>query len=209
MKISKYLLTTAALVASFGASANAQVTGSLGGGVGTFHALSISAPAVCGPCTLGPGVATILGGTTYNADQPFADIPKGGVFGGNFLSAGPTSTGPAIMTFNAPLSYISFLWGSPDTYNQLKVNSTSGTQIFTAAGMGFASTNGNQAYSQYVQFAANAGVKITSLEFASTTDAFETANFSTTSTVPEPSTYALMGAGLAALAFASKRRKLA
>lgn len=212
MKIYKHLLATAALAASFSMSASAQVTGSLGGGFGTFHALSGPAACTIGfPCTLGPGIATIVGGTVYNADQPFADIPAGGIFGGNFLASGPTATSPSTMTFmGTGLQYISFLWGSPDLYNTLTVNSTGGSQMFTANGMGFAVTNGNQAFSQYVQFSANAGQSITSLVFSSpSTDAFEAANFSTTSVVPEPSTYALMAAGLLALGFASKRRKRA
>ena len=80
---------------------------------------------------------------------------------------------------------------------------------FTASGLGFAVTNGNQTFSQYVQFVASAGTTIASLSFTSGgTDAFEAANFSVTP-IPEPETYALMLAGLAALGFVSKRRKQA
>ena len=49
--------------------------------------------------------------------QPFADIPAGAIAGGNFLSAGPTTTEPSTVTFSGGIDYISFLWGSPDTYN--------------------------------------------------------------------------------------------
>jgi hypothetical protein len=54
------------------------------------------------------------------------------------------------------------------------------------------------------------GSGITSLSFtnSSSIDAFEVANFSITP-IPEPETYALMLAGLAALGFVSKRRKQA
>ena len=80
------------------------------------------------PCTLTGSVnATIVGGTILNADQPFADIPKGVIAGGNFLSAGPTTTEPSTVTFGGGIDYISFLWGSPDTYNTLTVITTAGT----------------------------------------------------------------------------------
>ncbi len=209
MNISKTLVATAALVASFSASASAQVVGSLGGGNQPF--LSLSGPATCTlgtPCTLGPGVGTIVGGSTFQSDQPFADIPKGVILDGRFLAAGPTAGTPATLSFLKPIDYISFLWGSPDLHNVLTVNSTAGTQQFSAASLGFAVTNGDQAFSQYVKFQANAGVLITSLVFSNdpNTNAFEAANFST---VPEPSTYVMMATGLAALAFASKRRKQA
>lgn len=210
MNIVKSLLGTVALAASLGAQA--QVTGALGGGYGTF--LLLSAPATCTlvtPCTLTGDVnATIVGGTILNSDQPFADIPKGAIVGGNFLSSGQTTTMPSTVTFSSGLDYVSFLWGSPDTYNSLTVVTTAGNLVFTAAGLGFSVTNGNQSFSQYVEFTADAGVDILGLIFTNSrvTDAFEVANFSLTP-IPEPETYALMLAGLAAVGFISRRRRRA
>jgi len=211
MKISKLVLASAALCASL--AANAQVAGSLGGGFGTFLQLSSTGLS-------GGTVATLSGGTVYTADQPFADIPSGVVFGGDFLAAGPTSGTTATLNFTGGgVDYISFLWGSPDLYNVLTVTSTGGfTQTFTAGvssaaptatSLNFSVTNGNQGFSQYVQFAGLLGSKITSLSFtnAPAQDAFESANYSITTPVPEPETYALLLAGLGAVGFVASRRR--
>ena len=215
MKFTKTLLASAALMASV--SASATVTGStIPSSFGPFLSLTTSAVGTkCAPqgaatCSLATPTNTIAGGTIYSADQPFADIPAGAVFQNRFLASGPTSGDPALLTFATGVSYLSFLWGSPDTYNTLTITDSGGTTFnFTASGLGFSQTNGNQSFSQYVQFVASAGTTIKSLSFTSNgTDAFETANFSITP-IPEPETYALMLAGLAALGFVSKRRKQA
>ncbi|MCE9659889.1 MAG: PEP-CTERM sorting domain-containing protein [Burkholderiales bacterium] len=82
--------------------------------------------------------------------------------------------------------------------------------VFDVTSLGFSVTNGDQSFSQYVQFVADAGVDITGLIFTNAnppTDAFEVANFTVTAPVPEPETYALMLAGLAAVGFISRRRR--
>jgi hypothetical protein len=202
VKFSKIIIASAALVAAFGA--NAQVTGSLGGGYGTFLELSDAGLS-------GGSVATLNGGTVYTDDRPFADIPAGVVFGGDFLAAGPIAGTPATLTFTGTgVDYISFLWGSPDLYNRLTVTSTGGvTQSFDVGTLGFLSTNGDQNVSEYVQFTASAGVMITSLSFSNAPekDAFEAANFSVTTPIPEPSTYALLLAGIGAIGFVARRRR--
>lgn len=199
MKIARTLLASAALLAAVGAQA--QVVGSAGGGNGSFLTLSQAGLS-------GGAVATLSGGVVYTNDQPFADIPKGNVT--SFLATGPTAGQPATLSFaDGGVSYISFLWGSPDSYNQLTVNSTNGSQMFTTALLGLPG-DGNQSVSRYVQFSGVGAAKITSLVFTNTpaTDAFETANYSITP-VPEPETYALMLAGLGVVGFVAKRRRSA
>ena len=214
MNFGKTLLASVALAASLGAQA--QVTGGLGALGNDFFGLS--APQTCtigSPCTMtATGVTgTIVGGTILASDQPFADIPKGGVVGGLFLSAGPTTTEPSSVSFSAGLKDISFLWGSPDLYNKLTVVTTAGNVFFDVTSLGFSVTNGDQSFSQYVNFVADAGVSITGLLFTNnpSIDAFEVANFNHSAgqivTVPEPETYALMLAGLGAVGFIGRRRR--
>jgi hypothetical protein len=209
MKLSRSLLALSVFAVALGAQA-APATGSLGGGSGTFLTLA-------GPGTLGSGgtlsgldAGVDLGGTVFTSDHPtFAAMPTGTV--GAFLAAGPATNdgGAATMTFTTGLKEISFLWGSPDVYNLLTVGSSDGSSAtFTAAGMGFAVTNGNQGFAQYVTFVAAAGTTITSLMFNNLPNeaAFEVSNFNVTP-VPEPETYALILAGLVAIGFITRRRR--
>ena len=204
MKLVKTLVTTAAILASLGA--NAAVTGALGGGFGSFATLSGPGTPNSGGTLSGAVSATIVGGSVLAADSPpFADDVAPG---SNYLSAGPVAGSPATLTFSgAGVDYVSFLWGSPDLFNSLTVNSTgSAGQVFTATSLGFPVTNGDQSFNQSVQFTALAGAKITSLVFSSTDNAFESANFSITP-IPEPETYALMMAGLGVMGFVARRRR--
>lgn len=197
MKTISSIVGAAAIVLS--SAAGASVTGSLGGGGGTFLALSSAGLS-------GGSVATLSGGTVYANDQPFADIPKGTVT--DFLAAGVLAGQPATLTFTSPVSYLSFLWGSPDLYNLLTIISTDITQTFTVSTLGFAVTDGNQAFSQYVQFSSAPGSKITGVVFSNTPaqDAFEVANFSIAS-IPEASTIAMMLGGMGVVGFVARRRR--
>ncbi|MBB4618343.1 PEPxxWA-CTERM sorting domain-containing protein [Sphingomonas abaci] len=187
------------------AAANATVVGSLGGGTGTFATLSSAG-------LDGGTVATLSGGTVYTSDRPFADMPAGTIFGNTFLAAGPLAGQPATLNFGSALSYLSFLWGSPDTWNRLTVNTNLGSYDFTVNSLNFAVRDGNQAFSQYVQFAASAGESITGVTFTNdpARDAFEVANFNYTlaaAAVPEPATWAMMLLGFGMIGAAARYRR--
>jgi len=201
MRIMKFALLGAAMAVA-PTMANAAVVGNLGRGTGDFLSLSSAG-------LNGGAVATLQGGTVYNQDLPFADDPAGFLFGGNFLAAGPLAGQPATLTFTQPVTYLSFLWGSPDTYNRFSLRTNlNNTYNFDVASLNFAVRDGNQNFSQYVQFAASAGETITSATFTNlpAADAFEVANFSI-SPVPEPATWALMLVGFGMVGATARYRR--
>lgn len=215
MKFVKTAVAAATLLVA-ASGAQSQVIGAVvGPDVGPFLSLTAAGLAASGSFA----GATLVGGTVYASDQVVADMPKGAGSAtvGNFLAAGPSSGAPATLTFTAPVQGVSFLWGSPDLYNLLTVTTTAGVQTFVAdpslanaaaASLGFAQSNGNQDFSQYVSFAAQGASGIVSLRFDNVpaTDAFEVSNFRVTA-IPEPGTYALMIAGLGAVGFIASRRR--
>nr|WP_244646581.1 PEPxxWA-CTERM sorting domain-containing protein [Sphingomonas sp. CFBP 8760] len=191
----------AAAVFAVPSTANAALVGSLGGGTGPFRTLTSAG--------LDDGaIATLSGGAVYTADLPFADIPEGDIAGNAFLAAGVQAGQPAVLNFTNPTTYVSFLWGSPDVYNRLSLTTSVATYAFDVASLGFAVRDGNQSFSQYVQFAASAGETITSLSFSNApmTDAFEVANFTVTA-VPEPATWGMMLLGFGMVAGAARYRR--
>ena len=198
------LLASAAIFTVLAAvPANAAVVGSLATGPAS-NLLTLSQAGLSNGMT---PVATLVGGTVYSGDKPFADQPAGSI--SSFLAAGPTSGSIATLNFLNPTNFLSFLWGSPDTYNVLTVFTNTGSQEFTASALGFPVTNGSQSFSQYVRFQGTDNTTINSVSFTNrpSTDAFESTNFSVTAPVPEPATWAMMLVGFGGIGFAMRRRK--
>jgi hypothetical protein len=110
-------------------------------------------------------------------------------------AAGFSTTGT--LTFAAPVTSYTFLWGSPDSYNSVSDGKVS------VSGSSLGSGSGNNADTTLYTFLDLSG--FTTLTFKTTGIAFELA---TVSPVPEPGTYALLLAGLGVVGFSTRRRML-
>lgn len=108
----------------------------------------------------------------------------------------------ATYTFDALMGTLSFIWGSPDTYNDLVIMLSGGGGTTTINGSEVFGTQGSLA-----SFVTISGVTFTTVTFISTTaNAFEYANI-TVSEVPLPAAGFLLLIGMGGLAVASRRRR--
>jgi PEP-CTERM motif len=152
----------------------------------------------------------ITGGQIKTGDVANTNIqPLGG--DGSYWSMDPSNapaTSEGSISFTSLMSKVSFLWGSPDSFNNLVVRLAGGGEYTVVP---FA-TGGVNANSRYLTIEAGAGEAISGLSFSSGSNsgnyAFEVDNLRyTVSPIPEPETYALMLAGLGLVGFIARRRR--
>jgi len=156
----------------------------------------------------------------YSSSVPFIRLTPAGTVGEKFLAVGRVGAGGSnnntstVNLSSLDASYVSFLWGSPDTFNLLTVSTNDNDYFFsstTVPGFSFPFNGADVGY--YVGFQVDGidDMSIDSLTFSyveAPQNAFEASNFSVTP-VPEPETYALMLAGLGVVGFMARRRKAA
>jgi len=118
----------------------------------------------------------------------------------SYWTIGSDNPGPGTVQLPGLANYFGLHWGTMDSYNHL-ILSRGGVDLLTITGDQFAPDRDN-----YVNiFAANPGEYFDRVTFISTTNAFETDNHAFR-LVPEPSSYAMMVAGLLLAGTVMRRR---
>ena len=194
--------------------------------------LSLALPAAASAAvtlTSEPGSETYVGPVpTFDFENPTPEYVGGAIrstspsglsaqpFGatGNYATSGPSDgTGTLKLTAFGDINWISFIWGSIDTFNTLEVLNAGGGVIASFTGTTvIAAANGNQSAPE-----TNRLVKLTftdadrsnvdSLRFRSTSNAFEFDKVAISAAVPEPTTWMLMLMGMAGIGFSMRRKR--
>jgi len=152
-------------------------------------------------------------------------VPGSSEYSGTYLSTGITGTGGDLLTFPTAVTTFTLLWGSVDAYNTLSffsggTTTSVGTSQGSITGSGATtvdttfvndlhllgkSDTGSQGTSGSAFVTITSTVPFDQVEFASTSNSFESVQYTT---IPEPRLYGILGGGLLALvALATLRRR--
>ena len=201
------IASTAAAIALSVSAASAAVTLSFTAGTDPYsgptptYDFETAAPFTGGLITTGS-----LGGIRA---QPFGST-------GNYATVGPSDGTPGILdlTAFATISSVSFIWGSVDAYNTLKVLDRLGGTLASYTGIDVSAlANGNQSDPftnplVTLSFTGADASNIGSFEFSASSNAFEFDNVSVMGTaVPEPTTWAMMLFGFGLIGSLARRNQ--
>lgn len=199
------LVAGLAFALAFSSSANAAITLTAVAGTNPY-----SGPA---PTYDFETAAPIIGGGIQNGSTPglYAQ-PFGST--GNYWTVGPSTSTPGILSLAAfgDISWISFIWGSVDSYNTLEVldaannvlETFTGSDVYNPANGDQDDPNTNPLVTLF--FTGSDMSNAASLRLTSNTNAFEVDNFAVQA-VPEPKTWGMMLLGFGAIGFAMRRSR--
>ncbi len=149
------------------------------------------------PAYSGGGVVTDVPGLHV---QPTGSL-------GNFYSAGPSTSEPGTIDLGlSGLAWISFLWGSVDTYNTLQLLDAGNNILDTITGSQIQAGANGQTTSLVTLNLTGDQSQVAKLWLTSNgTNAFEIDNIAFQA-VPEPATWMMLILGMLGVGFAMRRR---
>jgi hypothetical protein len=201
--------------------------GLAGAAFGAHAAVSYNATAGLFSLNPGPGLVTntfdgmVLptGFASYDSSAVLIAFPGNSGYAAeppgdttDFFSVGTTDgqIPSSTITFGGSgISYFGFYMGSPDTWNSITFHTSAAMRPSPAARWRAAgvAVDGNQGVGFYMNFYS--AMPITKVTFSATQNAFESDNHSYIAAVPEPSTYAMLLAGIGLVGVAARRRRQA